>query len=215
MAFISGRHCGRIYKNVSINALDYIYLILASIIASCGFLIDSETTIIGSMLISSLLKPIFLLAYYLRSKKYRQMDNVLIHFVVMTMIIIGIGYVIGKSAVYIDHVNEKEIKESKTLENRRFLNIENIQSNYYWVIAVALACGLILAITSVYEPGKYTSVMTGAAISASILPPFIGSGLELAMGNTTHAFNTFMLGFINIVAIFVAYVFSHFLICND
>ena len=41
-----------------VDSTDYLYLVIASIISSCGFILNSETIVVGSMLISPLLKPV-------------------------------------------------------------------------------------------------------------------------------------------------------------
>ena len=207
--------CNKIYKrDARINTLDYIYLIIACIIASCGFLIYSETIIIGSMLISPLLKPVFLMAHRGLSKEYSALVVPAMHFLIMLTMIVIIGYLMSTISLFIERENEEQINRSNTLFGRRFLNNKNVKSLYLWVILIAISCGIVLATASVYQPKVFTLLIAGAGISASILPPFVGSGIELSLNRTRNAFVMMILGIINIIAIFLSYMMTHMYICS-
>ena len=84
----------RTSKN-KVTLQDYAFVILASTIAACGFALNSETVVIGSMLISPLLKPIINVAISILKGKKRVLAISLAHTAAMIFTSGLIGALIG------------------------------------------------------------------------------------------------------------------------
>jgi len=216
----------RTSKN-KVTKQDYAFVILASTIAACGFALNSETVVIGSMLISPLLKPIINVAISILKGKKRVLAISLAHTAAMIFFsgLIGalIGWLFYTNFPYLRKIhkkamdNEQEIHkgtESETIFGR----VSNSLSwppnrNFYFISLIAIAGGILLARTNCTDRSNITTAIIGAGIATSVLPPIIAGSMMLSV-NHPHSWEKFgngmLLSSINITLIFLSYMATLF-----
>lgn len=204
---------------------DYVFALLASIICACGFALNSETVIIGSMLISPLLKPIINLAISIAKWKPRVIGISLVHSIAMligtTLVGAGIGYIFYKVypklrksfAEALDNENEnKNIQDTTTILGRVSQIVAWPPSKELaYVSIIAIAGGILLARTNCTDYSDLTTAVIGTGISTSILPPLIAGAMMLTV-RSEHSFKKFgngiILSLINLFLIFASYILT-------
>jgi uncharacterized membrane protein len=217
----------RTSKN-KVTKQDYAFVILASIIAACGFALNSETVVIGSMLISPLLKPIINVAISILKGKKRVLVISLVHTIAMifTSGLIGalIGWIFYTNFPYLrkNHIkvmsNEQDVHkviESETIFGRVSHSLSWPPSrNVYFISLIAIAGGILLARTNCTDRSNITTAIIGTGIATSVLPPIIAGSMMLSV-NHPHSWEKFgngmLLSSINITLIFLSYMATLFL----
>lgn len=198
--------CLNIFNNSNIVIVDYIYLIIASIVSSSGFIMDSETVIIGTMLISPLLKPVILTALDIITPEQNNITSHMLHLISMLLITLITGFIFGKINLY----RKEEIEKHNTIKSRvEGLKIKNI----VYVIIIGLLCGIALGLSTFYDNGKFTSLVVGSGISTSILPPLIVGGINFAFKNYKESSNSILLSIVNFVTIFISFISTKYILC--
>lgn len=210
--------CIKLFKCDNINKWDYVYLILSSLIASSGFILDSETVIIGSMLISPLLKPIMLITFDIIKygvKKYDKLYINLYNLLLMIIIVITIGYICSVIALHVS-LKESNILKNETMKNRSFLfTINNDKkTKIIWICIIAACCGVVIGISSIHNLGKYSTVIVGAGISSSVLPPLIAAGMYFSIKEYNRGLSSLVLSLINIIVLFIFYGITKIILCS-
>ena len=227
----------KVSKN-KVNWTDYSYVILASIISSCGFLSDSETVVIGSMLISPLLKPIINLAISFVKNETDAIFSNIIYAGQMIILCSLCSYIVGsifaifypnkvkdfKKALTKSKDNNKVVKYNTILSRNVLSYVENdaINMKLYIIILIAICGGILLALTNCIE-GDLTTVIIGAGISTSILPPIvagsiwasfekIGDLIKFEKDKVEAIISGIGLGLLNIALIFSSFFCTLFLI---
>lgn len=212
----------RTSKN-KVTKQDYTFVILASTIAACGFALNSETVIIGSMLISPLLKPIINVAISILKGKKRVLAISLGHTIAMifTSGLIGtlFGWFFYTNFPYLheDHKkvmdNELKAKEvSKTILGRVSYSL-SLPTNIF-ISLIAIAGGILLARTNCTDRSNITTAIIGTGIATSILPPIIAGSMMI---NIDHRLswekfgNGILLGTLNIILLFLSYMATLYL----
>ena len=214
-----------------VSKQDYLFVILASIISACGFALNSETVVIGSMLISPVLKPLINLAISLLRGQYSTLYLSLLHLVAMITLVIGIG---GGLAVlfykifptlrktFNDALEEEDnleaSSEAKTILGRVGSLIQTDKglptTGFWFILLIAIAGGILLARTHCTDEADITTAIIGTGISTSVLPPIIAGAMLFAMGSE-HSIQKFgnglALSMINISAIFFSYMATLYL----
>ena len=214
-----------------VNLTDYMYLIIASIISSCGFVLDSETIVIGSMLISPLLKPVlnFVDAITTWNVGQKIIRTNLGHTLMMILLVIFIGWIFGATLKYIDYDLYKKHKKALNVKNND-LTSKNMGTGistiigrralmyapgpiYFYVGIVAFLGGILLA-RSKCKDNTISTIIIGTGISTSVLPPIIASGMWTGIGGfeiipkyqTPSVISGIGLGLGNIFLIFLGYL---------
>ncbi len=122
-----------------ISKTDYVTLIIAAFICGSGFALNSETVIIGSMLISPLLKPFTNMVIALFKKKIAVASLSLIQACIMSTVTIIISIIAGLSIVnftpklknrIIDGIRAFKDLENKKKENDNIENTETAETIY-------------------------------------------------------------------------------------
>jgi hypothetical protein len=210
---------------------DYLFVVLASIISSCGFALNSETVVIGSMLISPVLKPLINLAISL----LRGHDSTLYLSLEQLVKMIGLVILIGGILAWIfykffptlrqtfdialkDEDNKNASAQAKTILGRVGSLIQTDKglptTEFWFIVLIAIAGGVLLARTHCTDDADITTAIIGTGISTSVLPPIIAGAMLFAMGSE-HSIPKFMngllLSMINILAIFVSYMATLYL----
>ena len=219
--------CNRIFKDDNIDIFDYLYIILASIIASCGFITNSETVIIGSMLISPLLKPVTFIAFdFIKKKFLHKIGYHLGHFAMFFALVFIFGLGMGYLGIYLG--NRDKLKKFDTLNNRAGLIATKNRANqqlWLWISLIAICCGIALAFSFYHDSGKFSSLIAGAGISTSVLPPIIAGGMFIALANTElekeerdelyeKSKYSLLLSGLNIGLVFITFMISKHFLCK-
>jgi uncharacterized membrane protein len=145
----------------------YITLIIAAIVAATGFLDNSAIPIMGSMLISPLLTPLYYyLVGHLSNKSGILFSNL---FLLLKLVIISI--LIGFISMTIYILNTGNLLETSEMYSRT--TYQHIYSN----AIIALICGG-LNIVSIINNSIISKV--GIGLSLTLLPPLVNTGLYLA-----------------------------------
>jgi uncharacterized hydrophobic protein (TIGR00271 family) len=143
------------------------YLVCACVIAALGLASDSAVVVVASMLVSPMMGPIslFCVALLLRSKSLalRALRNLMI----MMFCSLAIGFIVA--AVFLPFLDTFEWPTSE-MSNRGTL------SNLAVGAGVASASGIVVALTTT---AVGVGPLIGVAISASLLPPVVNTGMLL------------------------------------
>lgn len=210
---------------------DYLFVVLASLISASGFALNSETVVIGSMLISPVLKPLVNLAISLLRGNYSTVYLSLLQLVAMIFVVIviggGLAYLFYQffpelrkrfNDALIDEENQDVNAEAKTILGRVGSLIQTSimqpKNEFWFILFIAIAGGILLARTHCTDAADITTAIIGAGISTSVLPPIIAGAMLFAMGSE-HSIQKFgnglALSMINILAIFVSYMATLYL----
>jgi len=213
----------RTSKN-KIKKQDYLFVFLASLICACGFALNSETVIIGSMLISPLLKPIINLAISILKRKQKVIGISLIHILGMFVTSIITGCIIGLIFYEIfpnlrntfkNAMQDEQNEQNATTILGRVAHVLKWPpvNNFWYIILIAIAGGILLARTNCTEYSDLTTAIIGTGIATSILPPIIAGSMMLTV-NSEHSWKKFgnglLLSLINILFIFISYMATLF-----
>lgn len=210
---------------------DYLFVILASIISSCGFALNSETVVIGSMLISPILKPLINLAISLLRGHYSTLCINLLHLITMIVVVILIGGCVAYLSYQFfpilrttfrtaleDETNKDASAQAKTILGRVGSLIQTDKglptTEFWFIVFIAIAGGVLLARTHCTDDADITTAIIGTGISTSVLPPIIAGAMLFALDfkNSIPKFmNGLSLSMINILAIFVSYMATLYL----
>lgn len=160
-------------------------LILASLISSYGLIMNSQETVIGSMILSPLLSPLIAMC----NSNCNQFDEI-------SKIIIGIcisllvSYVISNISTY---------TETKQMENKTEI------SKYSHLIPIVSGIILYIASLDKFKTINSWSLLIGISIAISVLPPLCASGLYLKI-NKEKSKQAFKLGLLNIILIVSTFI---------
>ena len=158
-------HMSLLSKN---SRIDYLMkIILASFIASIGFITNRQESIIGSMLISPFGGPIMGLVSALLIFDAKASLNstiyILIGFVIMVLVGMFIGY-INRNNPPTDEMKKRYNQPSK------------------WILIDGIFIGIVFSIVTL-SSGSAVIEGVGAGIAVALLPPIVNSGLTFM--NTT------------------------------
>jgi uncharacterized hydrophobic protein (TIGR00271 family) len=168
-------------------SLDYIVLIIvSSILATFGLLLNSNAVIIGAMLVAPLMLPLIAFATGMTIGKLRLVSrstSVLLQGILAAFLI----------AIFIGVVSPTQIitPEMAARGNPTFMDM-----------AVALASGFLGAYATARK--HIPSALAGVAIAAALMPPLSTIGLGLAFGDIPLAKGATLLFVANIVSIILA-----------
>jgi len=157
--------------------LTFDYLALSSvgaIIAAVGLLTDSAVSVVASMLVSPLMGPIVGMTFSaiiwdwgMFVKSFRnEFYGVLLCWIWGA----AIGFVI---APFIDTAEDQAMEDGTQMSSRGTL--EGLLEGLF--VAIPSGCGVALGVAS-----DQINPLVGVAISASLLPPVVNSGLAVALG---------------------------------
>lgn len=191
------------------NHLTFNYMILllmASMIAGVGLLMDSATTVIASMLVSPLMGPILSITFGCAVHDFEYIQRGMRNEIIGILISLVTGFVIGIAGGFI---YDPSYRSSEMVGRGQGINLVG-----GFVVAFASGVAVIVAVTM----GGVNAIV-GTAISASLLPPIVNAGVCWAMSfiysfmeNTGHdsyqysvfgafSFCLFIVNFVTIVAV--------------
>ena len=164
----------------------FLFLILAVMIASFGLINNSAAVIIGAMLISPLMTPIFGAALAIVTGRSILLRKSL--FSVFFGVFLSI-----MAACFLGLMPFTPLSMTSEILGRTSPNLFDI--------VIAALAGLAGAIAMIDD--SVGESLPGVAISTSLAPPLGASGLCLAMGNFASAYGAFLLFFTNFLIIFL------------
>lgn len=168
----------------SIPTLLYYVLLLASGgIAAFGLLANSAAVVIGAMLVSPLMAPIFGIALALARGDLRLLRHALVAEFGGVLLIVGFALVLGLLPFALEVTPEMLARTKPSLLD----------------LFVAALAGLAGGLALVDE--RTSPALPGVAIATSLTPPLATSGLSLAFGAFDGAWGAFLLFFANFLTI--------------
>ena len=222
-----------IYKTSEnkVTKQDYLFVLLASLISACGFALNSETVVIGSMLISPVLKPLINFAISLLRGHYSTLYLSLLHLVAMICLVVIVGGTLAYlfyqffpklrntfDTALTEEDNDDASSEAKTILGRVGSLVQSDKgiptTGFWFILFIAVAGGILLARTHCTDDADITTAIIGTGISTSVLPPIIAGSMIFALGSEHSIqkfFNGFALSMINILSIFVSYMATLYL----
>ncbi|WP_320170544.1 DUF389 domain-containing protein [Maridesulfovibrio sp.] len=172
-----------ISRNSAPHGMYYLLMSVAVFIAAFGLMADSPAVVIGAMLVSPLMTPIFGLSLGLVRGELPLIRSSMFSLVAGILLGIGGGYVIGILPVFFDVTHEIVARTTPNLLD----------------MGVAAFAGIAGAVALIDE--KVSPVMPGIAIATSLVPPLSASGLCLALGQYSDGWGAFLLFFANFLVI--------------
>ncbi|SBT04616.1 conserved membrane hypothetical protein [Candidatus Accumulibacter aalborgensis] len=163
--------------------LYYVLLLVSAGIAAFGLLANSAAVVIGAMLVSPLMAPIFGIALALSRGDLRLLRNALIAEFGGVLLIIAFALVLGLLPFALEVTPEMLARTKPSLLD----------------LFVAALAGLAGGLALVDE--RTSPALPGVAIATSLTPPLATSGLSLAFGAYDGAWGAFLLFFANFLAI--------------
>jgi uncharacterized hydrophobic protein (TIGR00271 family) len=140
-------------------------LLIAAVIAACGLGGNSVATIIASMLVSPLMGPVVGMAYANTICDYKMFRIALTTEIISIIVCIIVGLVTAGCMI--------PFAVSETWPTQEMYN-RGTMSNFWMGFPIAFFSGLGVAVGLLDEQ---TSSLVGVAISASLLPPAVNSGM--------------------------------------
>ena len=163
----------------------YILLAISSLIAALGLVTDSPAVVIGAMLISPLMTPIFGISLGLLRGNVTLLRRSLIGEFGGVALAIFVAMLLGFLPIPFDITREMLARTEPTLLD----------------LGVATLAGLAGCMAMIDE--RISPVLPGIAIATAIVPPLATSGLCIALGAYQGAWGAFLLFFANFLAILI------------
>jgi len=161
----------------------YVLLGVSALIAGFGLLANSPAVVIGAMLVSPLMTPIFGITVGLAGAHLRLLRDALIAEFGGVFLVVALGYLLGLLPLSLSPTPEMLGRTSPNLLD-------------LFVAALAGLAGCLAMIDERISPS-----LPGVAIATSLTPPLATSGLCLAFGSYAGAWGAFLLFFANFLAI--------------
>jgi uncharacterized hydrophobic protein (TIGR00271 family) len=142
-------------------------LVVAAIVASLGLEQNSAATIIGAMVVAPLMQPIRAFGYALLCFKGGLIRTFLLTLVASAVTVVLIGMAVGYLSFRPEFGSEILSRTSVT-----FLGP-----------GVAIAGGVLAALSRTERNSKITDSLVGVGISVSLVPPLSAVGITLSQGD--------------------------------
>ena len=163
--------------------LYYVLLLSSGGIAAFGLLANSAAVVIGAMLVSPLMAPIFGMALALSRGDLRLLRHAAIAEFGGVLLIVGFALLLGLLPFALEVTPEMLARTKPSLLD----------------LFVAALAGLAGGLALVDE--RTSAALPGVAISTSLTPPLATCGLSLAFGAIDGAWGAFLLFFANFLTI--------------
>jgi len=155
----------------------------ATVIASAGLLGDSTATVIGAMLVATLMGPILGVGLALVDFDSRLLLRALLTLIAGTLLVLAVSVLCGLLAPPMAPSSEMLSRTSPRLLD----------------LIVALASGAICAYA--VTTSRLNAAIFGVSIAVALVPPLSTAGLFIARTEWELASGAFLLAFVNMVAI--------------
>ena len=140
-------------------------LVVASVIAGLGLVSNSSTTVIASMLVSPIMGPVIGLAYGSTIRDWKLVRRSFKVEFISLIVCVCIGFAVCASTGWTELSEDWPTKEMTSRGEFR---------NFLVALPVAFFSGLGVAVSLL---DNQTASLVGVAISASLLPPAVDSGI--------------------------------------
>ncbi len=161
----------------------FVLLGLATLIAGFGLIGNSPAVVIGAMLVSPLMTPMFGVAVGLTRGNMPLIGHSLAAVAGGVVISIALGFLLGVMPFTLEVTSEMLARTRPTLID----------------LMVAMLAGLAGCLTWIDE--RVSPVLPGVAIATAIVPPLAACGLGLAFGGYEAAWGAFLLFLANFLGI--------------
>jgi uncharacterized hydrophobic protein (TIGR00271 family) len=161
----------------------YVLLGASVLIAGFGLLANSPAVVIGAMLVSPLMTPIFGITVGLSGARLRLLRDALISEFSGVLLAVVLGFLLGLLPLSLSATPEMLARTSPNLLD----------------LFVAALAGLAGCLAMIDE--RISASLPGVAIATSLTPPLTTCGLCLAFGAYDGAWGAFLLFFANFLAI--------------
>ncbi|MFH1060165.1 MAG: DUF389 domain-containing protein [Pseudomonadota bacterium] len=196
---ISGQRAEAIISDITRGSqpeLGYYALIAAAaMIAGLGLVANSAAVVIGAMLVSPLMTPIFGMALGMVRGEPQLLGRAVKAEIGGVVLAVAVGAFMGSLRLLTDVTPEMLARTQPNLLD----------------LLVAVFAGLAGTYALIDE--RISPALPGVAISTAIVPPLATSGLCLAMGSLSGAWGAFLLFFANFLAILMVSSVA-FIICG-
>ena len=173
------------------NSTFFAFLVLSTIIATAGLLLDSAATIIGAMVVAPLMGPAISASVGAILDDQRMASRG------VTLQMAGLLVAIATAAI-MGWLLQQTILIPPGLDIRTIPQVTERTSPNFLVLFLALGSGLAGAISIMRGAG---SALVGVAIAVALIPPAATSGLGLAFGLPGVAIAAAVLVLVNLLAI--------------
>jgi len=167
----------------------FILLLLSAIIASCGIIIDSTTTVVGAMIIAPLMTPVMASAASFVMGRMDRAIRSLLFLAGGVVLVIIVSWLVG-------HIDAGVISYSTNSQ------IAGRNSPRLLFLVVALASGAAGAFA--LSRDDINDALPGVAISISLLTPLCVVGISLSDNQWMSALGAFVLFLTNFLSILLA-----------
>jgi uncharacterized hydrophobic protein (TIGR00271 family) len=185
--FVSEKRKREVLDDISQGSLPrplyYLLLVFSAGIAAFGLIANSAAVVIGAMLVSPLMTPIFGIALALSRGDLALLRPALLAEFGGVALIIAFAFLIGVLPFSLEVTSEMLARTKPTLID----------------LFVATLAGLAGGLSMVDE--RTSPMLPGVAIATSLTPPLATSGLSIAFGAYDGAWGAFLLFFANFLAI--------------
>jgi uncharacterized hydrophobic protein (TIGR00271 family) len=187
--FVSPQRKREVLEDISQGSLPrplyYLLLAFSAGIAAFGLIGNSAAVVIGAMLVSPLMTPIFGISLALSRGDFALLRPALLAEFGGVALIIAFAFLIGILPFSLEVTSEMLARTKPTLID----------------LLVATLAGLAGGLAMIDE--RTSPMLPGVAIATSLTPPLATSGLSLAFGAYDGAWGAFLLFFANFLAILV------------
>jgi uncharacterized membrane protein len=192
---------------VPITKIHYGYILIAALLSGSGLFLDNDAIILGSMLLSPIIKPLLLLFNKLVLKDYQGFVENSSHLFLFGVIAIGIGLIFGKGLERnVMGLSKQTLHKTHTILDRRLKYSSKSDPMTIGLLSLnSIISGVAIALSTYYDKGSFTSIIAGASLSLSILPPLVGGGIALGLQKTTDGYAGLKLSALNLGLVFVSY----------
>lgn len=184
---VSPKRRGQVIRDTTTDSIPrplyYVLLLASSGIAAFGLLANSAAVVIGAMLVSPLMAPIFGIALALSRGDLKLLRNAMVAEFGGVFLIMGFAYILGMLPFALEVTPEMMARTNPSLLD----------------LFVAALAGLAGGLAMVDE--RTSPALPGVAIATSLTPPLATSGLSLAFGAYAGAWGAFLLFFANFLTI--------------
>jgi uncharacterized hydrophobic protein (TIGR00271 family) len=184
---VSSQRKAQVISDTAIGSIPrplyYVLLLASAGIAAFGLLANSAAVVIGAMLVSPLMAPIFGIALALSRGDLHLLRNAMISEFGGVLLIIGFAFILGLLPFALEVTPEMLARTKPSLID----------------LFVAFLAGLAGGLAMVDE--RTSPALPGVAIATSLTPPLATSGLSLAFGALDGAWGAFLLFFANFLTI--------------
>ena len=167
----------------------FLMVILSVLMATFGLLLNSDSVVIGSMLIAPILFPILSVSLGVTMSDFKLIYRSL--YTLLKYVIYGI---FASAIVTLFFKTDPSINSSQSL-------LISLKPSLIYV-AIAIVAG-IAASFSMVKP-RLSEMLPGVAISVALIPPLAATGIGIAYFNWNIISNSFMLLAINFIGVIFA-----------